>query len=508
MLPRGMVSGASEPEPARRDADAASPGSVDHSAGETGWRGALRSPHAWVASTNFAEGFPYAIVHNLSDAIFIAMGANLKALGLTSLFHLPWNLKFAWGPLLDRFGTKRTWMLAMELLLVAILLGVASLVQSGAALAALSVLFVAMGFVAATHDIAIDAYYLAALDDEGQSSFVGYRAAAFRVATLVVSGPLIAFGARVGWTWAVLACVGILGLLMAYHWRWLPKVEVAPRPLRQVVFVFLRLRVLALGVVLAAAVFFLRDHVTVSDVVKWSAVGLTLLLVGALASLPTLKRRLAGSDAPFAIAFLSFLEQRRIAVILGFTLTFRLGESFLQKMKMPFVIEQIGRGKDAGMEVYSWANGTVGVIALFVATIIGGKLIARGGLRRWIWPFVIAQNVLNLLYAGWAWIGSSSLWVVYGVIAIERAGEGLGTAVLLVFLMRTCSLEHKAAHYALISALMSVGFTLAGTVSGFLATELGFANYFAFTFVATLPGMLFIFWLPYLDGRDRSAERT
>ena len=54
------------------------------------------------------------------------------------------------------------------------------------------------------------------------------------------------------------------------------------------------------------------------------------------------------------------------------------------------------------LEFYGVANGTVGIIASFAATILGGRLIARDGLRRWIWPFVLAQNVLNLLYMGLA----------------------------------------------------------------------------------------------------------
>ena len=49
---------------------------------------------------------------------------------------------------------------------------------------------------------------------------------------------------------------------------------------------------------------------------------------------------------------------------------------------------------------------------------------------------------------------------------------------------------------------MSVSFTLAGVFSGFLAEALGFATYFGFTFLATIPGMVLIFFVPHLDGRE------
>jgi len=281
-------------------------------------------------------------------------------------------------------------------------------------------------------------------------------------------------------------------------------------------------RLLIASVVLAAAIYALRDAVTITQVIRWSAVGLLSLLVAGLASLPILRRRYKDSDAAHARALVSFLDQPGVVQILAFTLCFRLGESFLGKMKLAFLHREL----HMPMEHFGAANGTIGIVALFAATLLGGRLIARDGLRKWIWPFVLSQNILNLLYAGLAWVdleivasqgvigyvslAGHNLQVLalqYGVIGLERFGEGLGTAVFMVFLMRCCDPEHKAAHYAMVSALMSVGFTLAGTVSGQIAENLGFANYFVFSFVATVPGMLLIVVLPHLDGRENARPR-
>ena len=78
---------------------------------------------------------------------------------------------------------------------------------------------------------------------------------------------------------------------------------------------------------------------------------------------------------------------------------------------------------------------------------------------------------------------------------------GLGTAVLMVYIMRCCDPAHKAAHMAILTALMSVSFTIAGVCSGFLAEAMGFAHYFLFTFLVTIPSMALIFFLPHLDER-------
>ena len=177
---------------------------------------------------------------------------------------------------------------------------------------------------------------------------------------------------------------------------------------------------------------------------------------------------------------------------------FRTGESFLQKMRWPFLNGELGMSVDQ----YGIANGTIGVLAGFVATLAGGWLISRHGLRRWIWPFVLAQNVLNLLYMVLAYFPTGTqlgMPMLTVLIAVEEFGAGLGTAVFMVYLMRCCDPAHKAAHFAILSALMSVSFTVAGVASGFLAEAIGFGPYFGFTFLATVPMMALIFVIPRLD---------
>ncbi|MEE2779654.1 MAG: hypothetical protein VYE15_03955, partial [Myxococcota bacterium] len=94
------------------------------------------------------------------------------------------------------------------------------------------------------------------------------------------------------------------------------------------------------------------------------------------------------------------------------------------------------------------------------------------------------------------------LTLLGAIITLESLGSGLGTAVFMVYLMRCCRPDFKAAHMAIVTALMSVSFTLAGVFSGFGAEAVGYTQYFGFTFIATLPGMALIPFLPHLDGRE------
>ena len=47
-------------------------------------------------------------------------------IGFTSALALPWALKFLWAPLIDRFGTRKQWLLALNGLSMALMLVVAS----------------------------------------------------------------------------------------------------------------------------------------------------------------------------------------------------------------------------------------------------------------------------------------------------------------------------------------------------------------------------------------------
>jgi PAT family beta-lactamase induction signal transducer AmpG len=466
------------------------------------------------------------VVHSLAEVLFTELKASLQIIGLTSLFHLPWNLKFLWGPYLDAYGTKRRWIVGAELLMVACLLGLAVVAPLGSAgLGVAAALFAILALVAATHDVAIDGYYLEALGEEDQARFVGLRAPAYRVSMLVVSGPTLILIKSVGWFAGFAGCAVLLGLLFTYHLV-LPPAEVARRPMSRLLQALLRPGVL-LGVVGLAALAYAAHTLAGAyaglvarltavappvgalfahlDLAGGIALALLAALLAVLAALPALKRRLARSDSFYAQAFMTFLGQPQVGRILAFVVLFRAGESFLMKMKYPF-LKSVG----LGLEQYGLLNGVVGMIAALVAPALGGYLIGRHGLRAWIWPFVVAQNALNLLYMAVAMYADAghtvSVLVLGTVITVEMFGAGLGTAVFMVYLMRCTLPEHRAAHMAVLTALMSVSFTLAGVASGFLAEALGFAAYFGFTFVATLPGMALIFVIPHLDARPAAGR--
>lgn len=103
-------------------------------------------------------------------------------------------------------------------------------------------------------------------------------------------------------------------------------------------------------------------------------------------------------------------------------------------------------------------------------------------------------------------VGSADFVLVTVMVVIEAFGAGLGTAAFMVFIMRTCKSQYKAAHMSIATSIMGISATLAGVFSGFIASWAGFTLFFGFTFLATIPSMSLIPFLPYLT--DPAAKRS
>ena len=143
-------------------------------------------------------------------------------------------------------------------------------------------------------------------------------------------------------------------------------------------------------------------------------------------------------------------------------------------------------------------------------------MISRFTLKRTLWPFLLAQNFTNVIYMVLALylakyvalntgadsvlpIGHGNLTLVAAVHAFDQFAGGLGTSVLVTYLMRTCLPDFKAAHFAIGTGLMNISGVLSGVVSGFLAGWLGYGFFFGISFLASVPGMLLIFFIPFVE---------
>ena len=151
-----------------------------------------RSPWAWIPTLYFAQGLPYVAVMTITVIMYKRLGMSNTDIALyTGWLGLPWVIKPFWSPFIDIFKTKRWWILTMQWLVAIALAAIAFTIPTSWWVQLTLAIFMLMGFASATHDIAVDGFYMLALTEHEQSLFVGIRSTFYRIATVAGQGLLV-----------------------------------------------------------------------------------------------------------------------------------------------------------------------------------------------------------------------------------------------------------------------------------------------------------------------------
>src|ERR1700675_2271657 len=127
------------------------------------WRHALFNRRMLICVfTGFSSGIPLYILLSLLPAWLRSEHVDLRAIGLFALIQFPFNWKFLWSPLLDRyalpaFGRRRGWMLASQFALLLTLPWFGAL-DPAFDLWTIAALATGVALFSATQDIVIDAF--------------------------------------------------------------------------------------------------------------------------------------------------------------------------------------------------------------------------------------------------------------------------------------------------------------------------------------------------------------
>lgn len=401
-----------------------------------------KTPWLWVPSLYFGQAIPYIVANSLSVIMYKDMNlSNADIAFYTSLLYLPWVIKPLWSPLVDMFGSKRGWTVSLQLVLAATLGAVGATLHLPAFFTiSLAVMWI-MAFASATHDISADGFYMLGLRQQSQAAFVGVRSTFYRLATLAAQGPLVILAGtlavslgdvRQAWSIVFFVLAGLFFVLCAWHQKVLPHPD--------------------------------ADH----------------------------KAATGGNPlAAFGATFASFFGKRDIWLILGFILTFRLGEAQLLKLVAPFLKDPVDAG-GLGLTTaqYGTAYGTIGIVALTVGGLFGGWLISRLGLKRCLWLMVTAVHLPDLVFVYLSSAQPASFAVISGFLAIEQFGYGFGFTALMMYMIMVSEGPYKTAHYALCTGLMALGMMVPGMWSGKLQEILGYQHFFVWTCLATIPAFV------------------
>ncbi|MDI1320091.1 MAG: MFS transporter, partial [bacterium] len=180
-----------------------------------------------------------------------------------------------------------------------------------------------------------------------------------------------------------------------------------------------------------------------------------------------------------------------IKATLAFLLLYRFAEAQLLKLVTPFLLD----GRDIGglglsTQQVGIVYGTVGVIALTVGGITGGLIISRFGLRRLLWPMIVAMYSPNVVFIALAVAQPTSATVVGTALALEQFGYGFGFTAYMMYMIMVADGEHKTAHYAICTGFMALGMMVPGMFAGWIQDHIGYLNFFIWVLVASIPSFV------------------
>jgi PAT family beta-lactamase induction signal transducer AmpG len=479
-------------------------------------------PNVWCFSTYFTEGFPFAIVRMMSSVFFTDIGMKERYLGYLNFLGIPWNLKFLWAPLVDIFGSKRSWMIAIQSIVTLLTAGVAVICFTSSnnsdpvlSTSLLVALFIAFAFVAATNDIVIDGYYIEGIPDQKeQAAYTGYRVFAYRIALIVAKfGIIYAVGMYsksaalkalpntvaetaagsistmyVAWAYGFGAAALIMGLFTLFHIFALPDFETRTKKVtsaRKVYQDFL----LSFSSYLEISVD--RTKIALSSGIGALVVLSTVLIACKLSYVQALAYGLLAM-----LALLIAQSRPMVALSLVFIIFYKIGDEIIFSMGTPFLKRYLMVSNDQ----LAWMSGLIGLVGSIAGTTLGGLWIKKTGLRKAIWPLTLIMNVNIAAYIWLAWAhplatNVNGLITICGVYCYEQIAAGLGNAVLIVYILKTCKKEFKAGHYAIGSAFMSVFSSIFGGFGGVIVENMGYMNLFMIGLFATIPAMALMFFV-------------
>jgi len=396
------------------------------------WRQALFNRRMLICvCTGFSSGLPLYILLSLLPAWLRSEHVDLRAIGLFALVQFPYNWKFLWSPLLDRyalpaFGRRRGWMLLSQIALIVALPAFGAL-NPQIDLMAIALLATTVAFFSATQDIVLDAYRREILPDPELGLGNSIHVNAYRIAGLIP---------------------GSLSLILADILPW-----------RSVFFI--------------TALFMLP--------------GILMTLVVREPSVAGTKPRTLREAVvePFR-EFMSRRGVRPALLMLTFMVLYKLGDSMATALATPFYLDMGFTKTEIGLIAKH-----AGLWPAVIGGLLGGLWMLKLGINRALWIFGVVQAISIPGFALLTAFPQDRIMLAVA-IGFEALGVGLGTVAFVAFIARATHPLYTATQFALFTSLATAPRVLINSVTGALVEQVGWLHFFMICTLLALPGMLLL----------------
>ena len=418
-----------------------------------------RHPFYWIPTTWFAMGLPNLVLGGtVASLLYKSLGYSDGQIAFwTGIIVLPWSFKPLWGPFMELYKTKKFYIQVSQIA-CGVLFALSVLSLYTATFFPLSVtLFFLIAFFGATQDMAADGIYLSELSASDQARYVGWQGTYYNVAKLFSNGGM----------------VFLAGILIPV---------IGDRDAWAVVLAIYAIIMLALGMYNRGV---LPDSTTARSVTSTREVWITLKDV-----------------------MVSFFRKKHIWAGILFIVLYRFAEGQGIKI-MPLFLKATRAAGGLGLSeaTVGLLTGIYGTAAFVLGSLAAGYFVSNKGLTRT--TLLLLCAFFNLPFAAYAYLAitqASSVWVIGTAIAVEHFGYGFGFIGIILFIMqRIAPGPYQMAHYAFGSAITYFGYTIASMMSGAISDYLGYAHFFIWVLVSTIPAFL-VSWLVPLSDKSNNPE--
>lgn len=437
-----------------------------------------------------SSGIPFLLLLSTFSIWLMEEGISKTQIGLLTWVTVPYTLKFLIAPFLDKIkvvflsdflGQRRSWMLLSQLGLITFLIALGTTDPSYNLIPTIIFAF-AVGICSACLDIVVEAYRIEILENNklgagASASVLGYRIG------MLCSGAGAIYLASFFNSWyisySIMAlCVG-LGVITTL---------VAPEPCKKKLYWSIKnlgKNFNANNKTLNENELSLKKECSESYPESYPE-----------SCVESCAETCAESPACFKYnVFNKFLitplkeliRLNSIVVIVLFIVSFKVADTVLNIMTMPFLIE-IGFSK---IEIANVAK-TFGIFAMILGGIFAGIFLGRKNLYKLLILCANFQLLASVLFIVQAYVGNNLLFL-FITMGIENVTCGMGQVAIIAYLSSLCNRSHTATHYALLSSFASFVRVKFSSLSGIVADCVTWLNFYSIVALSCIPCIVILF---------------
>jgi len=401
----------------------------------------------------FSSGLPFLLTLSTLHAWLSESGISKTTIGLFALATAPYALKFLWGPLIDNlripylydyFGPRRSWMILSQIALMISLVGVGlTNPTEHIFLTACLVFFVSLS--AASQDTAIEAYRIESLGKHRVGQGASASVLGFRLGMWVSGGGAL-YLAAIFKNWSLVYTV-----MAAF---------------------------VTVGMV---ATFLVPESHTLNTG--------SLITKAKASSFCTHNLRIF-FQIKFKAALTSFFNKGDWLLIITFIFLFKVGDTVLNMMSIPFLLE-VGFSK---IEIAHIAK-SFGIMAMIFGGMLGGLLLSYMSMINNLLLCTILQMISCVLFMLQAYIGHHIGFLIV-TMGIENLACGISATTLVLYFSSLCQPPYTATHYALLSSFSSIARLGFSMLAGWMADALPWASFYALGAIGCLPCLMLLICYP------------